>query len=132
ITKNGVKNPPAIVELPVGFPSSIPYMDLKREKLDDDFFETVRIERIISRESQRKYSITQIPVRLDDMKVSDGELSSPCRVFSGWANAKKLAEFIDNGCMPIPDGEDQIRFYLNKNGCIRYRKTRESARNILS
>lgn len=132
ITKNGVKNPPAIVELPVGFPSSIPYMNLKREKLDDAFFEAVRIERIISREIQRKYSITQIPVRLDDMKVSNGELSSPCRVFSGWANAKKLAEFIDNGCMPIPDGEDQIRFYLNKNGCIRYRKTRESARNILS
>lgn len=132
ITKNGVKNPPSIVNLPVGFPASTPSIDLKREKLDDAFFEAVRAERIISRALQRSYSISQIPVRLDDMKVSDGELVSPCRVFSGWANAKKLAEFIENGCKPIQEGEDQIRFYLNKNGCIRYRKTRQSARNILS
>ncbi len=132
ITKNGTKNPPATITLPVGFPASVPNIDLKRESLDEAFFETVRAERIISRNLQRRYSITQIPVRIDDMKVADGELTIPCRVFSGWANARKLSEFIENGCQPIPEGDDQIRFYLNQNGCIRYRKTRTSARNILS
>ena len=132
ITKNRVKNPPAILTLPVGFPASTPNIDLKKENVDEDFFATVQSERVISRALQRKYSISQVPVRLDDMRVSEGGLTAPCRVFSGWANARKLAEFIENGCEPIPEGEDQIRFYLNQNGCIRYRKTRQSARNILS
>src|SRR5690606_720459 len=44
----------------------------------------------------------------------------------------KLSDFIDNGLQPITEGADEVYFYLNRNGCIRYRKTRSAARNILS
>lgn len=132
ITKNGTKNPPAFVTLPKGFPASLPELELLKENVNEHFFEVAKTERMISRSLQDEYNISQIPVRLDDMKVKNGLLDVECRLFSGWANAKKLNEFIKNDCEPIFDGEDEIRFYLNKNGCIRYRRNRKFARNILS
>lgn len=113
-------------------PSSEPNFSFKKERVDDEFFEVTSSDRYIGREVQQRYSISQIPVRLDDMNVKDGELLNPCRLYSGWANARKLQEFINNGCSPLEVGEDTIHFYLNQNGCIRYPKTRISARNILS
>ncbi|MEP2921319.1 MAG: site-specific DNA-methyltransferase [Sulfitobacter sp.] len=132
ITKNGVRNPPSTVCLPKGFPASLPSLDLHKEDVDEAFFEVATAEAIISRDLQAKYNISQIPVRLDGMKIRDGQLIEPCRLFSGWANARKLQAFLDNDCKPIAEGDDEIRFYLNRNGCIRYRKSRTSARNILS
>ncbi len=132
ITKNGTKNPPHVILLPHGFPCSIEKVTLSKENVDDDFFEAAIAEREISRGLQAKYKISRIPVRIDDMVIDDGRLVSDCRIFSGWANANKLKEFIDNGCNPIKEGEDEITFYLNANGCVRYRKSRASARNILS
>ena len=132
ITKNGPRNPPSIVSLPIGFPASLPELQLSKESLDERFFEVARSDQMISRDLQERYNISQIPVRLDDMSIEDGALVQECRLFSGWANARKLADFIANDCQPIPDGDDEIRFYLNRNGCIRYRKNRQSARNILS
>lgn len=132
ITKNGVRNPPSIVKLPIGFPASVPDLELAREEVDEEFFERTSFDREITRDVQRKYDISQIPVRLDVMTISNGALTKECRLYSGWANRRKLDEFIAGGCVPIKDGEGEIRFYLNRNGCIRYRKERAEARNILS
>ena len=132
ITKNGVKNPPSVIELPIGFPANVASLQLDAEQVDERFFETTRSEAMISKSVQSEYGISQIPVRLDDMVIENGELVRTCSLYSGWANARKLVAFIENDCRPIKEGEDEIRFYLNRNGCVRYRKTRESARNILS
>lgn len=132
ITKNGVKNPPSIVSLPAGFPASVDQLSLSTEQVDGAFFERTKADALISKSIQAEYGISQIPVRLDDMEVVDGRLTKSCRLYSGWANARKLAAFLENGCRPVQEGEDEITFYLNRNGCIRYRKSRKSARNILS
>ncbi len=132
ITKNSSKNPPHVVLLPAGFPCAVSKLSLSKENVDDLFFQKVAKSREISRSLQQEYKITRVPVRLDDMIAEEGYLVNECRVFSGWANAKKLAEFIENKCLPIAEGKDELRFYLNANGCIRYRRSRSSARNILS
>jgi adenine-specific DNA-methyltransferase len=132
ITKNGTKNPPHEILLPIGFPCSNEKLNLPKENVDDLFFKTAFEQREISRSLQIRYKISRIPVRLDNMVVEAAKLVSSCRVFSGWANANKLKEFIENGCNPIQEGEDEIHFYLNANGCVRYRKSRATARNILS
>ena len=132
ITKNGVKNPPSIVSLPAGFPANVDQLSLPAERVDQAFFDRTKADALIGKSIQAEYGISQIPVRLDDMEIVGGRLTKPCRLYSGWANARKLDAFIENGCRPVSEGEDEIAFYLNRNGCIRYRKSRESARNILS
>ncbi|KQU01599.1 site-specific DNA-methyltransferase [Rhizobium sp. Leaf453] len=132
ITKNGPKNPPSIVTLPIGFPASIDNLNLEKERVDDQFLNIAYTEKEISRDLQKRYSISNVPVRLDDLEIIDGKLTREVRLFSGWANSKKLGEFISNSFEPVKEGEDEIQFYINRNGCIRYRKTRVAARNILS
>jgi adenine-specific DNA-methyltransferase len=132
ITKNGTKNPPHVIELPAGFPAAIETLDLNEENVDEAFFEQARNERQISKTLQQKYHISRIPVRLDPMVIRGAKLTKACRIFSGYANADKLASFIANGCRPIVDGGENVFFYLNRNGCVRYRRERDSAQNILS
>ena len=135
INKNNPENPPSIIELPVGFPSSEDKLFYEAKKLDDDFFQTTSSEKFISDEVKEKYSIeanSGLPVKLDDMVVKDGKLSKPCRIYVGMANKNKLLEFINNDCKEILEDEMSIRFYINRNAAIRYRKSVEKPRNILS
>lgn len=66
------------------------------------------------------------------MIVENGVLTEPCRIFVGMANKNKLLEYINNGCKDVLEDEQPIRFYINSNAAVRYRKTVSSARNILS
>lgn len=131
ITKNGAGNPPSIVTLPVGFPCSVEELTLAPTEVPPSFFEDVKELKYISRDITRKYGVSY-PIRLDEMKVKNGELIEPCRVFTGWSSVNKLKLFINNDCLPIDDGEDKLHFFLSKNGVIYYRKEREAAQNILS
>ena len=132
ITKNNTANPPQVIELPVGFQCSENSLSLDQESVDEDFFEITKKEKIISDAIKKKYSISGLPVRLDPLEVVEGKLVKPCRMYSGYANADKLKRYIKKNLQPITEDDGEIRFYLNRNGCIRYRKDREKARNILS
>lgn len=132
ITKNGSKNPPKIVELPVGFPCSEKDFVLRGETLDDHFFEITGKEKYISDSIWDEYGLQSMPVRLDEMVVNNHSLVKPCRIYSGYANYDKLTRFIDNKFEALPEEDGETRFYLNRNGCVRYRKQRSKARNILS
>jgi hypothetical protein len=94
----------------------------------------MQVEKLSSNPLKRRFGKVQFPLRMDSMVVRDGVLTKPCKVFSGWANANKLREFIENDCRPITDKDgDKVHFYLSKNGVIYYRKERgERARNITS
>jgi adenine-specific DNA-methyltransferase len=132
ITKNGSKNPPRIVELPSGFPCAEKELTLRGEVLDTTFFEVTGREKYISDAIWDEYNLTSMPVRLDEMQVKNYKLVRPCRIYSGYANYEKLSQFISNGLSPIHEADGETRFYLNRNGCVRYRKQRSKARNILS
>jgi adenine-specific DNA-methyltransferase len=83
-----------------------------------------------------KYSLeplSGLPVKLDDMVVENHALVRPCRIYGGMANRNKLFEFIKKGCQPILDDDGQpLRFYLNANAAVRYRRDNEKPQNILS
>jgi adenine-specific DNA-methyltransferase len=135
INKNNPANPPAIVELPKGFPCSEQELFYPKKKLDDEFFERTRADGFISDEVKAKYSIENksgLPVKLDDLVVKDFKLVNPCRIYVGMANKNKLLEFIENGCKPIMDEGTPLKFYINVNAGVRYLRENDKPRNVLS
>ncbi len=131
ITKNGPKNPPSTITLPVGFPCLEEELFLEKTDVPGAFFKDVEATKFISRQITSLYGVTY-PIRIDDIHVNYYRLEKSCAVFSGWANADKLKKFIINGCLPIDEPDGHIKFYLSKNGVIYYRKARDKAKNILS
>lgn len=121
ITKNGYKNPPSFVDLPIGFPCETEF--LHRDKMEnfEQFYAEVMCNKFISRELSKKYGVVY-PIPVTDMDVEDYKLVAPCRVFSGWMNNGKLKKFIENKCQPIDDGNTKVKFFLSKNGVIYYRR----------
>jgi adenine-specific DNA-methyltransferase len=135
INKNSPANPPDIIELPAGFPSSEEELFYPKKSLDDDFFEITKREKYISEAIKRKYNIENLsglPIKLDDMHVANFQLQRPCRIYGGFANRNKLKEFIENGMNPVMEDGSPIRFYINGNAAVRYRKENVEPRNILS
>lgn len=119
--KNGPKNPPSVVTLPAGFPCRESRLDLAEHSFSSDFMNEVSEVGYITRELGKKYPVNY-PLRIDDVQVRDGVLTSPCRVFTGWMNAKKLASYIANKCEPVHEGDSRYHFYLTKTGAVYYRK----------
>lgn len=119
--KNGFKNPPSIIEIPAGFPCVEGRLDLPRHNFAEEFMELAEETGYISRTLSKQFPVNY-PLRIDDLHVRDGKLTAPCRVFTGWMNAKKLRTFIENGCESVPEGEARYYFYLTKTGAVYYRK----------
>lgn len=135
INKNNPENPPAIVELPAGFPSSQETLFYPAKKLDEEFFRITSEEKFISDRIKERYEIeplSGLPVKLDDMVVENFALARPCRIYVGMANRNKLQEYIDNGCEDVLEDGKPISFYINANAAVRYRKKNDNPRNILS
>lgn len=135
INKNNPANPPTIVELPAGFPSSEKELFYQKKTLDDAFFEETRADKYISDSVKERYNLESksgLPVKLDDMIIKDYKLVQPCRVYVGMANKNKLLEFIANDCEPIMDDGTPLKFYINVNAGVRYQRENDKPRNVLS
>lgn len=133
ITKNNPANPPKMIYLPKGFPSDVESLAIPRESVDEEFFNLTTKEKIVSKATIEKYGISGLPVKLDDMVIKNYMLDRECRIYGGFANSDKLTNFINNNMNPIIDDDGgELHFYLNRNGCVRYRKERDRARNIVS
>jgi len=122
IVKNGNKNPASVIELPEGFPCEMDDVDLPPFPLADEFIAAVNDnEGWIPRSFKERFSASY-PIRLDPLVVRDGALVEPCRVYSGWSSAKKARRFIDNDCEPISDDGAMLRYFLDRNGVLTYRR----------
>ncbi len=135
INKNSPANPPAIFTIPVGFPSSETELFYPAKKVDDEFFRIAEKDGFISDALKAKYDIENLsglPVKLDDLIVKNGVVERPCRVYGGFANRKKLEKFVAGGLKPIPDDGGPLKFYVNRNSGIRYRREVDAPSNILS
>lgn len=132
ITKNGQANPVSEIELPVGFPCKLSNGTIKSNYPCKEFFEEVSRLNYITRQITEKYQ-TDYPIRYCDLNVQNNRTMNKCTIFSGWANANKLKQFISGGCEPIlePNG-DECSFYLSERGVVYYYKKRKAARNIVS
>jgi len=122
VVKNGSKNPASEIELPVGFPVRVPELHLAAH---DRFHELASAVEDnggwVKRDMKAIYDVS-FPARRDDMVAEGGVLIKPCRVFTGWANANKLRQFIANDCKPLVTNDEQTTFHLTKNGVVEYRK----------
>jgi adenine-specific DNA-methyltransferase len=133
ITKNGAANPASEVTLPIGFPVQSADMSIEASEIPDGLIDAMA-EGISSNPLKRRFPGTSFPLRFDKIVAKDGALTSSCRVYSGWANVRKLKAFIDNGCSQIEEADGSIMtFYLSSGGVIYYRKEKpNTTRNILS
>ena len=129
ITKNGYKNPPSIIELPIGFPCEAECLHRDKMEAFDSFYKEATENKYISREMSKKYKAVY-PIPIDDMDVEDYKLTHPCRVYSGWMNNGKLKKFISNKFQSIEDKGTQVKFYLSKNGVIYYRRDNRASHYV--
>jgi len=135
ITKNGPGNPASEVELPIGFPTECQELYLPATLVPEGLIDAMKAKKPpASNKLKAQFGKVQFPLRLSAMEARNFQLSKPCLVFSGWANANKLKHFIANDCLPFEDDDGSpVQFYLSAKGVIYYRKDRgDRARNILS
>lgn len=94
IVKNGSKNPPSIISMPIGFPC------------------TIASGTIAPRTDKW-------PHVLDNIVIEDFKLKAPARVYSGWSSKDLCEEFIENRFTPIRDTKGQpTKFELTATGTI--------------
>jgi adenine-specific DNA-methyltransferase len=135
INKNNPANPPAIFTIPIGFPSKEEVIFYKGKNVDQAFFDGTKRAGLVSDEIKSAYGIEKLsglPVKLDDLIVENHKVTKPCRVYGGFANRRKLEQFVANKFKPVDDDEGPIEFYINANAAIRYRRIVETPSNILS
>ena len=110
IIKNGDKNPPSRITLPVGFPAS-----------DDSF--------VVEPSAQGAW-----PKVYERLVVQNGKLVNGGSVESGWSSRKLIELFLSNGCVPIADSQRrETWFELRPSGAIYMYKARsDSQGHVLS
>lgn len=128
IVKNTPVNPASLVELPIGFPCAVDNLELGRHEFAERFMQQVEVDGGYIKRNLKSEFDTEYPVRLDDLIVEDGELISPCRVYSGWSSVRKLRRFIETGCVPFVDEDGSLlRFFLSNTGTPSYRRQDRNA-----
>ncbi len=131
ITKNGPVNPYSKVTLPRGFPVNSQSGQIASNIPAQIFFDEVGEQNYFPRELIKKHGVS-FPIKFNAATYSDYKLDSDLTVCAGWANLNKLLRFIENDCQPFSDDNGIMEFYLTENGTVYYKKTKESARNIVS
>lgn len=105
IVKNGPKNPPSKITLPIGFPC-----DITSGRLND--------------------AKNTWPVYHSDAEIRDNKLIKPLVIESGWSSKELLLEFIKNNCNPIIDSKGQkTSFVLSQTGTIEVVKKRSDSQS---
>ena len=108
IVKNGPKNPPSTITLPVGFPAA---------------FESGVI-------TARNNSW---PHFLSDARIEQSKLTQSVDVYSGWSSKELLINFINNKCKEISDAKGQLTlFEISSTGAIEAVKTRGEPSHVIS
>ncbi|MCC8555236.1 site-specific DNA-methyltransferase [Xanthomonas hortorum pv. vitians] len=108
IVKNGPKNPPSEITLPVGFPAA---------------FDSGTIAR----------RTDSWPHLSEEIYIEDGKITRPAKVYSGWSSKELLEEFIEKNCQPILDAKGQeTSFELSSSGAIEAVKVRGEPSHVIS
>ena len=108
IVKNGPKNPPSEITLPVGFPAA---------------FDSGTIAR----------RTDSWPHLSEEIYIEDGKVTRPTKVYSGWSSKELLEKFIEKNCQPILDAKGQETiFELSSSGAIEAVKVRGEPSHVIS
>ncbi|MEV9609654.1 DNA methyltransferase [Klebsiella pneumoniae] len=105
IVKNGPKNPPSKITLPIGFPC-----DITSGRLDS--------------------AKNTWPAYHSEAEISDNKLTKPLVIESGWSSKELLLDFLKNNCNPIIDSKGQeTSFVLSQTGTIEVVKKRSDSQS---
>ncbi len=126
VVKNTFKNPPSIIEFPIGFPCEAEQMELAPQQRHAEFMADAKEQGFISRPMRAKFGY-DYPIRLDDLVVKGHELQTPCRMFSGWSSARKLRTFIEGEQAPLEDGGTLLTYFISRTGVPTYRRENRQA-----
>jgi len=108
VVKNGPKNPPSSIKLPVGFPAAFSDGEIQEHE-------------------------SSWPHYKGKAEIINGKLSNEVEIYSGWSSKDLLLEFIRNGCEPIYDAKGQeTTFEIIKSGAIELVKVRGESSHVLS
>lgn len=122
VVKNGNANPASVIELPTGFPCEMEDTELPIFQSAEAFLAAVAENNgWIPRNFKERFGASY-PIRLDPLVVRNGALTQSCRIYSGWSSANKIRRFIEDDCEPIPDDGATLRYFLDKNGVLTYRR----------
>ena len=100
IIKNGPKNPPSDLLLPIGFPSNCDSQVVGKDKV-------------------------VWPQYDKDLIINEGKLVKEVKAYSGWSSKALIEKFIKNGFNPVKDSKGQdTTFYVTDNGAIEAEKKR--------
>ena len=122
VVKNGNANPASVIDLPEGFPCEMGDVDFPSFEHVEAFLDAVAANKgWIPRDLKDRFDASY-PIRLDPLIVRNGVLTRRCRVYSGWSSANKIRRFIEADFEPIPDDGAFLRYFLDKNGVLTYRR----------
>ncbi len=122
VVKNGNANPASVIELPTGFPCQMEDTELPAFQNAGAFLAAVAENNgWIPRDLKERFGASY-PIKIDPLVVRSGALTQSCRLYSGWSSANKIRRFIEDGCEPIPDDGATLRYFLDKNGVLTYRR----------
>lgn len=108
IIKNGSKNPPSEITLPVGFPAAFESGHL-----------TARTD--------------SWPHIRGEVQIEQGQLAQSVKVYSGWSSKELLEQFISNRCHEILDAKGQpTTFEITSTGAIEAVKSRGEPSHVIS
>lgn len=108
VVKNGKKNPPSKVKLPIGFPTS---------------FESGVI----------KKSLGNFPYIYNDAVIQNFQLQNEITIESGWSSKELLMKFIENDFQSVDDSKSQkTKFSLTATGAIEAIKDRDKVSHVVS
>ncbi|HEN3633399.1 TPA: site-specific DNA-methyltransferase, partial [Yersinia enterocolitica] len=100
IIKNGPKNPPSEVTLPIGFPCDLEFGTIEEAK-------------------------NSWPIYYSVAEIVNNQLVKPLILESGWSSKELLSDYIKNDCKSILDGKGQeTSFVLSRTGAIEVIKKR--------
>lgn len=108
IVKNGPKNPPSSIVLPIGFPAAFEQGEISARKDAWPHFN-------------------------DTVRVSSGKTVNQVNIYSGWSSRELLEEFISNDCQPVSDAKGQATtFELTASGAVEAVKVRGEPSHVIS
>lgn len=108
IVKNGPKNPPSSVVLPVGFPAAFEQGEIPSRNDAWPHFK-------------------------DRVQVAGKKTLNQVVIYSGWSSRELLEEFISNDCQPVSDAKGQsTSFELTASGAVEAVKVRGEPSHVIS
>jgi adenine-specific DNA-methyltransferase len=121
VIKNGFKNPPVEITLPIGFPCDFELGTIPKTEDLNSIASSLNTNNYYTRQLTKLFKI-KYPIKYADVEIKNFRITESVTVKSGFSNSDKLKKFIANKCLPYKEDDCIIQFFMKSTGAIYYRK----------